>query len=301
MKNAATIVGTFLLSALVWAGASAPASPQDGTSTGQGPVFDSISIKRNPQGFIDIGGGDRLLEGYIQCRGVDSAPDSADPLPKVGVGGCGARNATVKELINVAYRVRPGFPRSALKQLISGGPPWAEDAAFDIDARVNSPATTTTDTFLVMLQNLLRDRFRLKVHRETRDVSGLALTVARRGSKLTPASAEQPEILTDLPSLKGQKVTVQVLANLLSDHLATFVIDQTQLIGSYNFSLEWSPDPATPNPATPVPTSGTAAAGAGPPASLVKALDEQLGLSLTPLKTQWDVIVIDGLAQPGIN
>jgi uncharacterized protein (TIGR03435 family) len=287
VRNAGTFVVAMVLATL-------SARSQEGTSVGQAPVFDSITIRRNSQGFIDLGGGDRMVDGYIQCRGVDSEPGRADPLPKVGAGGCGARNATVKELINAAYQLRPAFPRSALNEIVTGGPPWAADAAFDIDARVNNAQAKTTHEFFVMLQNLLRDRFRLKFHRETRDVSGMALSVARNGHKLKPANFEQPEELTDLPSLKAQKVPVQALANLLSDHLGTFVVDQTNLVGSFNFSLEWTPTAAELMPPSPGAPSAL-------PPTLVKAVEEQLGLHLEPLTTKWDVIVIDGLSQPSVN
>jgi uncharacterized protein (TIGR03435 family) len=293
VKNGAVLVVAIMLMGLP------VRSSQDGPNMAQGPVFDSISIKRNSQGSIDIGGGERLQEGYIQCRGVDVEADRADPLPKVGAGGCGARNATVKELINAAYQIRPSFPRAGLSEIIAGGPSWAEAAAFDIDARVNNTGTTTRDQFLVMLQNLLRDRFRLRFHRETRDVNGLALVVARRGHKLKSASGEQEEVFTDLPALEARRVPVPALANLLAHHLGTFVDDQTGLTGLYSFMLEWAPDPAPdPDPAKPVATSGTPS---GPPASLVTALEDQLGLRLETIRTKWDVLVIDGLAQPTIN
>jgi uncharacterized protein (TIGR03435 family) len=62
------------------------------------------------------------------------------------------------------------------------GPAWLETERFDIDATM--PPNTTPERFRGMLQNLLLKRFKLALHRETKEVPGYALIPARNGPKL---------------------------------------------------------------------------------------------------------------------
>src|SRR5947209_5915528 len=71
-----------------------------------------------------------------------------------------ARNATLKAIMTTAYQV----PASQ----ISGGPKWVDSDRFDIEARAEDPTTGYVQLRL-MMQSLLEDRFRLVVHRETRE------------------------------------------------------------------------------------------------------------------------------------
>ena len=68
--------------------------------------------------------------------------------------------------------------------------PWMETERYSIRAKV--PPGTSKDQFRVMLQNLLVERFALKVHRETRNMSGYWLVVAKGGPKLTPSAPPPP-------------------------------------------------------------------------------------------------------------
>ena len=63
------------------------------------PAFEVVSIKPNTQGFIDLGGGLRLLHGETRCGATDSVRSPGDPLPPSAPGRCVIRNSTVKELI----------------------------------------------------------------------------------------------------------------------------------------------------------------------------------------------------------
>src|SRR5262245_47976506 len=113
-------------------------------------AFEVASIKPNADGFIDIGGGLRLLSGQTRCQAVDTRPVPGDPLPAAGLGRCNVRNSTLKEIINVAYGLRLGAPRSILNQMIVAGPSWAETAVFDIEAKAENPSTTTTQQMMTM-------------------------------------------------------------------------------------------------------------------------------------------------------
>jgi uncharacterized protein (TIGR03435 family) len=296
VKNAA-IVAAMLVGAL------AP-SPQDGPNSASAPVFDVIAIRRNtlpPPATPD----DPPPSGYVRCRGIDPTGSvQPDPMPTVGVGGCGSRGATVKELLNAAYGLRPGAPRAALDEIIVGGPAWAADAGFDIDAKVNNPSMVSNDQFLVMLQNLLRDRFRLKFHREMRDVNGLSLVRARGAHRLKVANLSEEELITGPPIVKGQRVPVMALANVIASQLGHVVLNDTGLDGLYDFTFNWPAEPAKTQAAS---SQSAAPQPPGPPpvirgAPLVAAaLEEQLGLSLELLRVKWDVLVIDSLSPPTMN
>jgi uncharacterized protein (TIGR03435 family) len=62
------------------------------------------------------------------------------------------------------------------------GPDWLVDDVVSMVATI--PAGTSVGDFRLMVQNLLADRFKLTVHRETKQVSGYALEVGKNGPKL---------------------------------------------------------------------------------------------------------------------
>src|SRR5579872_6896718 len=66
---------------------------------------------------------------------------------------------------------------------LAGGPDWLSSATWSVDARAEGNATR--DQLMLMLQLLLEERFHLKTHHESREMSVYALTVARNGPKLT--------------------------------------------------------------------------------------------------------------------
>jgi uncharacterized protein (TIGR03435 family) len=84
------------------------------------------------------------------------------------------------------------------------------------------------------------------------------------------------------------------LSNLLSMILQRSVVDRTDLIGSFDITLDYTAD-QTFGYALGAPPSG-AVTPDGP--SLFTALEEQLGLKLQSTKAAVDVFVIDSVAQP---
>jgi uncharacterized protein (TIGR03435 family) len=73
------------------------------------------------------------------------------------------------------------------------GPAWLTNTRFDIEAKL--PADATLDQVPVMLQTLLAERFKMTVHRESREQSVYALIVGKDGLKmkakaLDPSSAD---------------------------------------------------------------------------------------------------------------
>ena len=108
------------------------------------------------------------------------------PLIVPAYGRLQAQNMTLRLLIVAAYQ-KQSF------QLL-GGPAWLNTTKFDVDARAGDPKTSTTG-LLDMLQRLLADRFKLRVHAETRQVPIYALMLARSGRlgpQLKPSAANCP-------------------------------------------------------------------------------------------------------------
>jgi len=89
------------------------------------------------------------------------------------------RNATMVDLIAFAYGITDS-------EKILGGPNWLERDRFDIVAK--APQTTSPDVVNVMLQNLLADRFKLALHKDTKPQPALALTTINGRHKLKQAS-----------------------------------------------------------------------------------------------------------------
>jgi uncharacterized protein (TIGR03435 family) len=165
------------------------------------------------------------------------------------------------------------------------GPPWLKDRYYDITAKV-PPGVTMTQT-RVMIQNLLIDRLKMKMHREAREEPGYELSVAKGGLKMKDAavSADGKTSIREEPGLgglarvTGQSVSSSRIATFLMQRLLHWdhVVDRTGLTSNYDFKLEFVPENANDLP--------------GP--DLITALRQQLGLQLTPKKVSTEVIVID--------
>jgi uncharacterized protein (TIGR03435 family) len=199
------------------------------------------------------------------------------------------------------------------------GPAWTDKIQFDVVANV--PPGTTAEQLRKMLQSLLEERFRMQVHRETRVAPVYELTVAKKGPKLKPAaesigaddfvpgSGPRPMDRDNFPILPpGQPnvacghlpqgsyctfrmLTTGMLARSLSlpNSAGRRVIDKTGLAGRYDFTLYYSPMSG------PAPGSDNSSPG------IEQAVQEQLGLKLTPSKASIDVLVIDHAETPTEN
>jgi uncharacterized protein (TIGR03435 family) len=188
-------------------------------------------------------------------------------VPAVG-GTVSIRNWTLGMCILAAWDLGAG-------QL--SGPSWLEEDRYDIDAKT-SLAATQADV-RQMLQALLIERFRLTAHYEKKEVAAYALVVANGGPRLQTAKGDQrlPVIFAPPSRLIGQGSSMQSLAMTLRRAAGRPVIDKTGLTGVWDFTLSYSPDES--------------ATDQGP--SVFTALQEQLGLRLTPDRTGVNVLVVD--------
>jgi uncharacterized protein (TIGR03435 family) len=219
-------------------------------------------------------------------------------------GGVRLTAFPVRTLMTIAFR-SAGLQR--FDQLL-GGPSWIATDRFDIVAK--APDRGGPDALPVMLQTLLRDRFRLQTHTETRDMPAYALIVSRRDRQLGPEVHESTiDCAADATNaddrnrwcgiratggvIIGHAVSAAQLAGNLSGYPAVdrHVTDRTGLSGRYDFRLEYSPDF--------LQRAGDAGANPGP--SIFTALTEQLGLSLQPETARLPVLVIDHIERPTEN
>ena len=189
-------------------------------------------------------------------------------------------NVSLRDVICQAYGVQ---------SIQISGPDWLDTQRFDIVAKI--PDGIDRGQLPRMFQALLADRFKLKLHIESKELPVYTLAAAKGGPKLQKA-----ESISGLGSGSGGgrahasgKVTMAAFADFLSRRLGRPVLDQTGLDGAYAVALEWAPDPSEePSRAA---ADGAAPGVSGP--SLFTALEEQLGLRLAAAKGPVQVLVID--------
>ena len=206
-------------------------------------------------------------------------------------------NTTLGDLIKFAYDIQD-------KQILDG-PPWLETDKFDIAAQPDIPGTFNDKQLKSMVQKLLADRFQLKFHKDTKELSAYVLTVSKTGSKLKKSEGDP----SGLPALFFRQLGVLTVTNAtMSDfsHLMQAavldrpVVDQTGLEGRWDFLLKWTPDESQfAGMGIKVPPPTDAAADAPPP--LFTAIQEQIGLKLEAGKAPVPVLVLDHVEKPSGN
>jgi uncharacterized protein (TIGR03435 family) len=203
-------------------------------------------------------------------------------------------NLALRDLIQFAY----GVPDSQ----IVGGPAWLDSIMFDIDAKSDSlvdaelhamPTEQARYEKQLMVQALLADRFKLKVHQETRQFPVYTLVVTKDGPRFKPSKANGTTIDTGQTRLHiaGSDDTMSILARELAQILGRVVVNQTGLTGRYDVSLRWTPDDA----AAAAPTTPDI------PPDIFTAIQEQIGLKLESAKGPVPVLVIDSVERPSPN
>ena len=232
-------------------------------------------------------------------------------------GGLTVVNLQLRELIRMAYQIQ-SFQ-------LEGGPGWIDSDRFDILAKPERevPSTGGQDPLRVMLRTLLADRFKLVMHKETKDLPIFELVLGRQDGKLGPqlrpaavdcearaaaARAGTPPPSSGPPgpgscgttmnpvSVRGGGATMAMLASLLEGPAQRLVIDRTGLTGRWDYEVNYTPDRSQMPPGVELPPSIDPN---GP--SLFTALEEQLGLELRPARGPVEVLVIDSVQQPTPN
>lgn len=203
---------------------------------------------------------------------------------------------------------------------IKGGPDWIRSQMFRIDARAEGhPSREMMQG--PMLQALLEDRFKLQIHRETRQGKVYELALAKGSLKLKPFQegrcAQMPltfpapaapagqryckAIISLLgPSIDAEGSTLREFSKLLNLVLDRPVIDKTGITGRFDIHLEFSRDEVTPGLRGPVPDAPHAALNLVGP-TIFTAVQEQLGLKLSPARGPVELLVIDHVEKPSEN
>jgi uncharacterized protein (TIGR03435 family) len=260
------------------------------------------------------------VNGPIQGRNGHSSPGRLSL-------GCDVLDDdnTFLGLIRRAYvEFADGRPHDAPDLItIIGGPKWIHTQGYKIEATADGHPSVAMMSG-PMLQRLLEDRFRLRIHRETREAPVYAFTLAKDASKLKPFREGSCVVPPDTPypwpalpagqrycmqnisllkpSVDADGATMEELARLLDHIVDRPVIDETGMSGRFDIHLTFARDQVTPKISAIVPSPP--ARGAAPdPAdpTIFTAVQEQLGLKLVPTRRPVEILVIDSVERPSGN
>jgi uncharacterized protein (TIGR03435 family) len=255
----------WLVLGLVWMAAGCAYGQATAVKTVEGAAFEAATIKP-----------------------AAPSPDGHTHINYPEGGRFSAINITLLNLMEWAY----DMPQ---KQILDG-PAWMGSTRFDIQATTDAE----TDAMLRglsgerdrevkrgMVRRLLEDRFAMKLHRETRTLPAYDLVVAKGGSKLEESKASGKSFGVGRAYFHAEGLTMDLIAEQLSQIAGRVVVDKTGLDGRYDLKLKWTPDDA---PATPDSSP-----------SLFTAIEEQLGLQLKAAKEPVAVLVVDHVEAPSPN
>jgi uncharacterized protein (TIGR03435 family) len=259
-------------------------------------------------------------------------PDPTNPLSQIALmlpqpgGRFTATNTPLRMLIKAAYQLHQDAQ-------LAGGPPELLAAKYDITAK--APVAFIGKELPQLLRTLLADRFKLKTHTETHELPLYDLVLARSDGRLGPdmkpstsdcskadqVAAEQAAALAqgDVASfvgkprpcsvstdasggplnllMRGDGQEMKQMVEILSQFTGRTVRDKTGLTGRYDFAMKLDLQMVlalaqrmganVPAAAANIPQSDGA--------SLMTALNEQLGLKLVSVRAPVDVLVIDSI------
>jgi uncharacterized protein (TIGR03435 family) len=193
-----------------------------------------------------------------------------------GPGSLTMRSISLTRCIAWAYEV---------EEYQVSGPGWMNDARFEVLGKSSTPAKEPE--LRRMLQTLLADRFKLALHRQTKEMQALVLTVGKNGHKLEPTETEgSPSFQTGKLNLTGKGATIGQLTQFISHEIHIPVIDHTGLTGKFNYFLDIN-----------AYVTEEMRKGPGPPPEassiLAQAIQAQFGLKLDSKKVAVEVLVID--------
>ena len=282
----------------------------------------------------------------IVTGAIEAAAFAAGQLPAVAAGGPSIDPETRFEVVSIKRFDAPGgaTPRSGtrgtrydffglpLRWLVAqafraplsgerlvGLPEWIDTERYAIAGTI--PDGVPGSALPVLMTNLLKDRFRMVAHTETREMPVYNLVLARSDKRLGPslketsaecraameASLAAPQRGASPPKVSGAcpppglnigflsqgGIDMAILTQDLINMVGRPVIDRTGLTGRYDFTLKWTPAPGTGGPSGP-PVDSDAP-------SIFTAVQEQLGLKLEAGRGPVEVVVIDRLEKPELD
>jgi uncharacterized protein (TIGR03435 family) len=258
-------------------------------------TFEVATVKQNKSG--ERGGGIRRLPG----------------------GRVTVTNMPARGLITFAYQL-------GQYQLV-GGPSWLDNDRFDITAKMEGnpewegPGSGKVDPIMLAMRTLLAERFKLKLHTESRDLDAFALVMLKPGAPgaaLKPSTTDckalgeqlrqgklpqgppQPvngvvpcSIMGRIGQISFDGFPMSQAATMLVGQAGRPVVDRTGLTGNWQFVMTFAQEqrgPLPPGVELPPPDPNAP--------SFFTALQEQLGLKLESTKAPFDVTVIDAVERP---
>src|ERR1022692_2140063 len=257
-----------------------------------------------------------------RCQDSDRGGGGGEPTP----GRLHLNCVTTANLIRMAYLAfqtgQPNEPVSPtfLQQPISGGPSWINSDRYRIDAKANGPANLEMMRG-PMMQALLEDRFKLKLHRESKETKVFELIVSKSGAKLQaardggcevldrnhpppePAPGQPSPVLCGSPRMSvsgGFDILGMTIADLcreLTKYVDRDIVNKTDIAGAFDIHLYLTPADLFYPDAAPDPTS-TSVPGDG---RAIASAFEKLGLQMRPAKGSAPFLVIDRLERPSEN
>lgn len=218
-------------------------------------------------------------------------------------------NVSLKDVIRTAYRV---------KDYQVEGPDFIGDTRFNITAKLPEGASETQVP--EMLQTLLAERFKLTLHRDTKEHAIYALVADKGGPRLKPAEVPTGEAAPapgrgarggrgmmmmsmgpDGMHMKAASTTLAGLGEAISRFTDRPVVDMTGIQGQYDFDLAFSPESMRgmpgavmrgPGPGGPG-GEGHPADGASEAGGTVFDAVQKYGLKLEPRKASMEILIVD--------
>ena len=263
-----------------------------------------MSLSQSFAGISFIG---LVLVGISPSQVPDSSSARAKSYEVVSIKPSKPGTPGVSEILPNGFRetdttiasvVRDAFGVFYEKRVL-GIPSWAESEQYDIAAKVDSDTADRwkgltnkqrNNDEAPMLQALLIDRCKLKVHFEKKEMPVYELVIAKSGLKMKEAPRDEVdnEELSMGITLTAHAISIEDLTVTLSGIDGRPVVDKTGVGDKrFDFKLHWTPDGLPGNQ------------DSGP--SLFTAVEEQLGLRLKPSKSLMSVLVIDQIERPSPN
>jgi uncharacterized protein (TIGR03435 family) len=202
---------------------------------------------------------------------VNLTDDGVSNPPRLTNGRLTAENVSLKQILQVAY---------GLSALQISGPGWLDSDRFDLAAK--APQGAQDSDLMPLLQSLVKERFQLTAHRESKEMPVYDLIVAKDGLKI---SVFDPSHIPAEPPRNGAAsmiigpMTMSQLAHALTSAAGRPVLNKTGLEGRYFCAVTFSPLAAY-------------AADAGA-VDIFAAVQQQLGLKLEGKKEPLEFLVVD--------
>jgi uncharacterized protein (TIGR03435 family) len=222
-------------------------------------------------------------------------------------GGRLLLRVTPERLVSVAFRIQ--------MDQVFNAPGWAKSDMYDILVKVRDGVTVNIDTVGPIAREVAIERFQLKTHDETRELSVYLLgrsKTATLGPRLkqaeidctlrTPGAMPRPPTEPPLAGLSRCGLTqragvinmggfpIDALVRVLSSTVGRVVVNRTGLEGNWDLDLEYAPDLSAGGAVDQSATTDRP--------SIFAALQEQLGLRLEAGRAPVPVVAVDDIRRP---